>query len=266
MTFKFLIFKAITKLASFIGYNFTFQRRKNDFEGIYRSYKEALSNSGSVNTYINQKYKSKILDIKDIEVSYSYNIIPSFYATSGSNKIINFLEVGGGNNPIFQYILKSTDLKFNCQILEEENFKTEIPNEYSKNVIYINDFKNINFNNLDFVCFTGSIQYIENFNEILNAIFKNNIKHIFISETFFTDLAHNIFTLQCNILSDKFPNIFFSLDAFDKIFLDNGYKKKFFAKKNNKKIENGVTVIRYNHDSLDPGDFYLADIIYEKVN
>lgn len=268
MTFKFLIFKAITNLASFIGYNFTFKRRKNEFEGIYKSYNEALSNSNNIDTYINQRNQSKIsiLDIEDIEVSNTKNIIPSFYATFDRNKIINFLEVGGGNNPIFQHMLKSTDLKFNCQILEEKNFKTKIPDNYLKNVIYLNDFKNINFNDLEFACFTGSIQYIENFNKILNVIFKNNVKHIFISETFFTDLTYNIFTLQCNILTNKFPNTFFSLEVFDKIFLDNGYKKIFFAKKKNKKIENGVYRVRYSHDSLDPGSFYLADMIYEKVN
>ena len=268
MTFKFLIFKAITNLASLIGYNFTFQRRKNDFEGIYKSYNEALTNSGNIDTYINKKIQSKIsiLDIEDIEVSNTKNIIPSFYATYNRNKIINFLEVGGGNNPMFQYMLKSTDLKFNCQILEEKNFKTEIPDKYLKNVIYLNDLKNINCNNLEFACFTGSIQYMENFNEILNVIFKNNVKHIFILETFFTNLTYNIFTLQCNILTNKFPNTFFSLEVFDKFFLDNGYKKIFFTKRKNKKIENGVYRIKYSHDSLDPDSFYLADIIYEKVN
>ena len=207
-----------------------------------------------------------MIPISFVDTAKLKNIIPSFYATFDKNKIINFLEVGGGNNPIFQYMLKSTDLKFNCQILEEKNFKTKIPNKYSKNVIYINDFKNINFDNLEFACFATSIQYIENFNEILNAIFKSNVKHIFILNTIFTDLTYNIFTLQCNILNNKFPNTFFSLEVFDKIFLDNGYKKIFFAKRKNKKIENGVYRVRYSHDSLDPGSFYLADMIYEKVN
>ena len=89
MTFKYLIFKAITNLASFIGYNFTFKRRKNVFEGIYKSYNEALSNSGNIDSYINKRIQSKI-ETSLIAIDFFFNPC-LFFTTSSKGKIVIIL-------------------------------------------------------------------------------------------------------------------------------------------------------------------------------
>lgn len=266
MTIKFQVYKIISKLANFAGYNFSFTRRSNNFEGIYKSYKDALDSLENKYNYVSKHFQSnrKLLDIDYIEVSDHENIIPSFYCSKNDKNQINFLDIGGGINPIFQHIKKSSDLSFNCQILEHKDFKIAIPDEFRKNVVYKNNIEEINFNNLDFACFASSIQYIEDFDKILKQIFFNNIKHVFILKTFFTNTIEHKYVIQTNILKSKFPVAFFSMDKFDKIFLDNGYKKIFFAKRNNIKFENGVKKIKYTHNKLKPNDFYQADIIYEK--
>lgn len=268
MTIKFQIYKIISKLANFAGYNFSFTRRTNSFEGIYRSYKDALSSLDDRYTYVNKHYQSnrKLLDIKYLEASDQENIITSFYCSKNNKNQINFLDIGGGINPIFQHIKKNSDLSFNCQILEHKDFKITIPDEFKKNVVYKNNIEEINFDNLDFACFASTIQYIENYDKILKKIFLNNIKHVFILKTFFTNAIEHKYVIQTNILNNKFPVAFFSMDAFDKIFLDNGYKKIFISKKNNMKFENGVKKIKYTHNKLKPNDFYQAEIIYEKTN
>ena len=59
-----------------------------------------------------------------------------------------FLEVGGGENPIFLYILKSLNKKLKFQVLEEQNFKINIPQEYKDYLNYVYKLEDVKFNNL----------------------------------------------------------------------------------------------------------------------
>lgn len=119
------------------------------------------------------------------------------------------MEVGGGNNPIFLHFLKCNNKKVKFHVLEEKNFKMKVPNKFKNYLIYYNNLKQINFQNLNSIIFSGSIQYMENYQEILSKAFNSKLKYIIITETFFTSKKKNIYTLQNNMEKVKFPNIFF---------------------------------------------------------
>ena len=107
------------------------------------------------------------------------------------------------------------------------------------------------------VIFGSSIQYIEDYKIILNKIFENKIKYIFITKTFFTNKSENIITLQNNMENVKFPNIFFSFTELNNLFIDNNYKPIFQTKR---------MLGKHTHNVLDKKDFFYKDLVYKLDN
>jgi len=246
-------------------YIFRRKIRKNfsyTFVGVFKSYQEAFLASNNPIKYVNKNYQVKkgFLDLETAEVSGGYAIFPLFCAivlnSEDNEKEYEFLEIGGGDNPAFLYILKSTNKKIKCQILEEENFKIEIPNKYKNYTFYKNKIEDINFKNLSSVIFSNSIQYMENYMDILNKIFENKIKYVFIVETFFTNKNEHIYSLQKNMKNTTFPYTFFSLNKLNDIFEKNSYKQIYITKRNMNK---------YNHNKLEGKEFFYRDIIYKLI-
>jgi|TARA_B110000238_G_C16134621_1_gene443052 putative methyltransferase (TIGR04325 family) len=232
------------------------------FVGVFKTYQEAFLASNNPIKYVNKNHQVKkgFLDLETTEVSARCAIFPLFCAIVLNNedneKEYEFLEIGGGDNPAFLYILKSTNKKIKCQILEEENFEIEIPNEYKNYTFYKNKIEDINFKNLSSAVFSCSIQYMENYIDILNKIFENKIKYVFIVETFFTNKNENIYTLQKNVKNTTFPNTFFSLNKLNEIFEKNSYKQIYITKRN---------INKYSHNKLEGKEFFFRDIIYKLI-
>ena len=197
-----------------------------------------------------------LIDLDKIEVEDKFNIFPLFCAlTLKKNEDNNlFLEIGGGNKPIFLHILKSVNKKYKFQVLEEKNFKIKIPQEYKNYLNYVYRLEDINFKVIKAVLFSGSIQYIENYKAILEEVFKNNIEYIFITETNFTDGPEDIFTLQNNMGNTKFPTIFISYKKLDKFFKINSYELIFQTKRK---------VGKYSHNKLDKDHYFVKDLVYK---
>ena len=168
-----------------------------------------------------------------------------------------FLEIGGGSEPIFLYILKSIGKKYKFQILEEQNFKVQIPQEYDDYLNYTYKLEDMKFKDSKFVIFSGSIQYIENYMKILEKIFSNKVKNVLITETMFTNKSEDTFTLQNNILNVKFPNTFISFKKFNKLFDENNYELVFQTKRK---------IGKYSHNILDKGEFFVKDLVYRLKN
>ena len=253
------LYRLTKKIVFYLGYKLEIKKKNSfTFLNLYKSYQEALKASKNETTYITKNYQSsfELLDLNDVEVADKFNILPLFFAfTHEKNEDNNlFLEIGGGHLPIFLYILKSIGQKYKFQILEEQNFKVQIPQEYEDYLKYTYKLEDMKFKDSKVVIFSGSIQYIENYMEILEKIFSNKVKNVFITETMFTNKSEDTFTLQNNMLNVKFPNIFISFKKFNKLFDENNYELVFQTKRK---------VGKYSHNILNKGEFFVKDLVYK---
>ena len=258
------MYKFLKNLLKNFGFELNIEKKPFTFLHIYKSWNEASRSSMNDDTYITKEYqnKSQLRSLSDLEVSDRFNIVPLFFAfvlkKERENENDLYLEVGGGDNPIFLYILKSLNKKYKFQILEEKNFKINIPSEYKNYLNYVHKLEDIEFNNLKAVFFTGSIQYLENYKIILEKVFSSNIEYVFIIETFFTYKSEDIFVLQNNMLKVKFPNTFFSFNKFNELFNINNYELIFQTKRK---------VGKYTHNILSKNEYFVKDLIYKlKIN
>ena len=254
-----IIYKLLKKLLKSFGYELNVKKKEPFiFLNIYKSYLEANSSSMNNANYVTDEYQknTQLLDLNDLEVSDKFNIVPLFCALvlKKENENDLFLEVGGGNNPIFLYILKSLNKKYKFQILEEQNFKTNIPQEYENYINYVYKIEDIKFNNLKMVSFSGSIQYMDNYKIILEKIFNSNIEYVFIIETFFTNKSDDIVVLQNNMMNVRFPNIFFSFKQLNELFNKNNYELIFQTKRK---------VGAYTHNILSKDEYFIKDLIFK---
>jgi len=256
-----VIFKFVKNLLRNFGYELSIiniKKKSYKFLNIYKSYQEAQSSSKNNTCYATSEYQkhSQLSDLNNLEVYYRWNIFPLFCALllKKENENDLFLEVGGGNNPIFLYILKSLNKKYKFQILEEKNFKTNIPQEYNDYLEYVYKLEDIKFSNLKAVSFTSSIQYMNNYKIILEKIFNSNIEYVFIIETFFTNKSDDIVVLQNNVMNVLFPNIFFSFKKLNELFKKNNYELIFQTKRK---------VNQYNHNILSKDEFFVKDLIFK---
>jgi putative methyltransferase (TIGR04325 family) len=256
------IYKFLKNFLKNFGYELNVQNIKKKkhykFLNIYKSYQEAHSLSKNKDYYVTKEYqkKAQLADLNDLEVYYRWNIVPLFCALvlKKENENDLFLEVGGGENPIFLYILKSLNKKLKFQVLEEQNFKINIPQEYKNYLNYVYKLEDIKFNNLKAVSFTSSIQYMDNYKIILEKIFNSNIEYVFILETFFTNKSDHIVVLQANMQNVRFPNIFFSFKQLNELFNKNNYELIFQTKRK---------VGKYTHNILGKDEFFVKDLIYK---
>ena len=101
----------------------------------------------------------------------------------------------------------------------------------------LNVLSNYNF---DFINFGSVLQYIENYNDVLEKIIDVSKKYIFFSATHFYDkntaLSKNIVVKQTNALPEKIFCYFFEFESFIKKFYDNKFKLVF--KEKNKTDDN----------------------------
>ena len=138
--------------------------------------------------------------------------------------------------------------------LEEQNFKTNIPQEYENYINYVYKIEDIKFNNLKVVSFTSSIQYMDNYKIILEKIFNSNNEYVFIIDTFFTNKSDDIVVLQNNMMNVRFPNIFFSFKQLNELFNKNNYELIFQTKRK---------VGKYTHNILSKDEYFVKDLIFK---
>ena len=253
-----ITYKFLKNLLKNFGYELNIKKKTPyTYLNIYKSYQEALNSSKNNDNYITREYqkKSQLPDLNDLEVSDRFVIFSLFCALVLKKEYENelFLEVGGGSNPIFLYILKSVNKKYKFKILEERNFKINIPQEYANYLKYVYKLEDIEFSKLKAVTFNASIQFIENYKKILEKIFDNKIEYVFITQTTFTNKSEDIVVLQNNTMNVRFPNIFFSSKKFKELFYKNNYELLFQTKRSHK----------YTHNILSKNEYFKTDLIFK---
>ena len=108
----------------------------------FETYKEAKEVS---NIYFDKKATEKFFGPKDVKVSVRFNLI-SLLVLTLNKKRVNILDYGGGANPVYSYIEKSTNIRTNTYVIETKNFCQKIL-LYQKLIPPETDLRNHNLKN-----------------------------------------------------------------------------------------------------------------------
>ena len=166
---------------------------------------------------------SKNFIIKDSRPYISYVHLPDLIEVISDNKQrIIFFDYGAGNLSLFYYLnrkFKNIEYFFRDQLIVEEKVKKIIENDKIKNLHLID---NLNSQAIDLLYFGSSLQYIDDYKNILKSFFKKS-KYILISQTPFFDNEHYKETIVLKQLN-MHPNINY-LNLFNFNFFLNFMKK-----------------------------------------
>ena len=187
-----------THLKSLPKKNYPVLFSQREHEKIYQNY--IKTNKISFNTFeeikiiLNKKYKKEehfnFLDFGGEKIDFYLNIVKEF-------KNINYFII---NLPQINKDLQFLKEKYNLQ-----------------NIFILKNLDELKSKNFDFVYFGSTIQYIDNYTEVLNNLLPLIKKHIFFSATHFfekNDKIKNIVVKQLNYLPVEYHLYFINLDNF----------------------------------------------------
>jgi putative methyltransferase (TIGR04325 family) len=179
-----------------------------------------------------KKNKSKITILKVFEKDGfllkepQINPIIFFALSQFHKKKINVLDYGGGTGSLFF----NNKLFFNKNI-KWDIFETKRIHDLLKNANFkINSYHNVSDlldKQYDIVIFSSSLQYIENYSDILNLVIKNTVPNIIlVLKTPFIKLNKDILAIQHNKqLKSNYSSLLFSFNKFNKTFDKFGYSR-----------------------------------------
>ncbi len=229
-----------------------FKKKSNpDYGQKFTSYKKAQNFSNNIGEYFDYRFtKFEGPDkVKLTERFYVGALLPSLI----NKKKPVVIDIGGGPNPVYSYIEKATNIKTKCFVLDTKKLvkiiKNNIPKRFKLNVKYISSLDEIKLKSVDIVYFNSSIQYLENYEELMKRLVKLNPKFISISYTPFNNRKKNYFSIQFGVPGSVHPIIFFSPEKLIMFMKKMKYKDVF---KNNYQI-NPINK-----------DFYYGDILFKK--
>ena len=233
-----------TNLKSLPNKNYPVLFSQREHELIYQNY--IKTNKISFNTFeqikviLNKKYK------KDQYIN---------FLDFGGEKIDFYLDIIKDFKNINYHIINLPKINKDLQILKEK---------YNlKNLYILNNLDELKLKEIDFAYFGSTIQYINNYKEILNDLLPLIKKNIFFSATHFFEnntKFKNIVVKQLNYLPIEYYLYFINLDE----FIED-------LKKYNFEIElNQInTTYKYNTDvfkNLNLNNLKYADILFERKN
>ena len=121
---------------------------------------------------------------------------------------------------------------------------------------YFTSIKHIKIKKFDIICFNSSIQYLENYKEIIIELKKFQPKYILITRTIFQLENKDYYTLESVIEGNYHPYIFFSYKKFISFLSINNYKLIFSNKYN---------LNRYKHEFIEGKKFFHRDLLFVKI-
>ncbi len=182
------------------------------------------------------------------------------------NEEFNFLDYGGDKIDLYLHL---NDIFKNIRyFLINQNevnliFK-DIKSNYKYNNLYIlNEIKENSNIKFDFVFFGSVIQYIKNYQNVLEKVINNTKKYILISATHFYENNKNtneVIVKQINFLPKSFYLYFINLDNIKKIFKDKSFDLI-------EKTENKSSKINYSiFDGLNLNNLSYYNLFFKKNN
>lgn len=228
-----------------------FKKEKYTFIKKFKTIKEIQLNEQKIQEYINddlEKSKSQIfLKPDDINFENKYSCVPIIVSMLKDN--ISILEYGGGDNPIFSYIKKTTTKNIYSVVIEKESFvkkfSKKIPNEFKNEIFYTDKIDNITDEKFDIIFFGSSIQYSSDHESLLKNLFKFNPELIIISRTFFNSLDEDFFVIQNNIPNNIFPYKMINFKNFIQFMKNNKYYLTFDATFKSEHSHENISEITY---------------------
>ena len=207
---------------------------------------------------------SKNFIIKDSRPYISYVHLPDLLEVISDNKQrIIFFDYGAGNLSLFYYLnrkFKNIKYFFKDQLIVEEKVKKIIENEKIEN-LYLSD--NLNSQTIDLLYFGSSLQYIDDYKDILKSFFKKS-KYILISQTPFFDNEHYKETIVLKQLN-MHPNINY-LNLFNFNFFLNFMKKNDYQliERNVNKVTKFLNFKNFDKNKFKDIDMYDLLFKYKK--
>ena len=187
-----------------------------------------------------------------------HKVLPALVSNLEKNTL-NILDFGGSSNPAISYLIKTCKHNFLSTVIETkffvDKFQNMVPPEYKDILQYKDSFKDLNFDTYDICYFGSTIQYIENYEEILKRVFQSQIKYIVITETFFNYTNQDFFVSTIQDNPQYLANRFFSYDKLMKLFKDNNFKCIF---------ENKRTSKNHRHKTINFSEYSIFDLIFKK--
>ncbi len=227
----------LKRLKNFINF---FRPKSIEFKEGFSSWNEALDNhsKGYSDEKILNNIKESVMKVLSGKAKYERDgflfydhkfidllLIPFIEFQKEEN--IKVLDIGGSFASIYlQHKLLLDEFKnLSWVILEQKNFVEEAQNIFEdKKLIFEDSLDNIeNLNTFDIVLFSSSIQYFQNFENVLKTILNSKPKFILILRTpFHEGEEHKIMIQKSNIgFKSSYPARVFSRNKFLKYFIDN---------------------------------------------
>ena len=175
-----------------------------------------------------------------------------------NKKKIKVLDIGGGNDPIYNPIKKATNISTYCTVLESKKFLESIKWKISKNLKkylkYISSLNQLK-HNVDIVYFNSSIQYFKDYEDIVLKCIKFKPNFFFLTRSFFHNKNKNLFSVEHTVPNSTHPVILFSAKKLIKFFEKNKYKL-IFQNEYNRNV--------FLHNVLDKHFLFMKDLVFEK--
>ncbi len=240
------------KLFKFLEKNHTSEYGKKFF-----SFGAAKTHSDKISTYFDKRFTA-FEGPNKVELSDRF-YVASILATLVNKKKPNILDIGGGPNPIYSYIKKSTNITTKCFVLDTSKLvkiiKNKIPKKFKTDIKYIVSLNEIKLKYLDIVYFNSSLQYLENYELIIKKVSKYKPRYILVSYTPLHFENKNYYSVQYGIPGSTHPIIFFSVKKLKKLLSVYNYKSIY----ENKYINNNQ-----KYTSLGSSNFFYGDILFRK--
>ena len=233
-------------------------KKRSVYRGSFDSYQEAFNNAKSSQTYGDQQYdKRSLLSINfDEPFTQGRNIlIPFLLSLLYSSKKTTILDFGGGVNSIFSHLSTEQRKHISCFIIEREELVDDlnqlINEKEIQNLYYKKSIDGIG--TIDIAYFGSSIQYVKNYEELLDQISSLKPEFIVFSESIFTKRNFDFYVIQINMKNNEFPNCFISEEKINSIMDNKGYKCIF-----SKAIDNKG----HKHETINQSEYDCKTLIF----
>ena len=245
-------------------------RKKIYYTGPYARWEEAKVNSTGYNSNeIFEKVRKSAFYVKNHKKGYERDSIITYddnydnylikildIYSKKKNKTLKILDFGGSLGSLYFYYKDKINNKFNWSIIEQKKFVKEGRRTFQNSELYffnsIEEYKKTFLP--DIIIASSSLQYLENYKDILNKILNLNPDYIIILKTPFDNKMFDEIYVQKppkNVYNSTYPSWIFSYETFlinfrDKFVLEEKkiVKPEFFQLKylnlyfRNRKIKN----------------------------
>lgn len=208
------------------------------YEGIFRTFSEVRAAYSEANYYHTKESINEVitegrrsvqmlqnnLPPNDGMALIRHNFLPAFISALSQEKL-NILDIGGGYGTAY------LNCKYSCLNLNIKSTVIELPGsilEFEKiypksDVVFAPSISSVIHQKFDITYFGSSLQYFEDFNQILDQTARLRSKYIVITDTPM-GIFQTFVCAQVNMKGNVIPRLVFSIDELTTILSRGGYK------------------------------------------